>query len=125
MKKNSRKTSIAWRVWSILLCLVMMLGVLPTLALADGAPEMETTELSITKTVKLGGNTAPGQQGFELEIFDAGVSGDYDDIYTAAVHTNGAGTYVGKLIISGSQAKVRNLVCEGFFVREKNTGKTN
>lgn len=37
MKKNSRKTKIAWRVWNILLCLVMVLGVLPTLALADGS----------------------------------------------------------------------------------------
>ena len=84
-------------------------------------------EIPFTKTVKLGGNTAPGQQAFELEIFDVGNSGltDYNDLYTARLATNGAGTYEGKLIISGSQTEVEALVCEGFFVREKNAGKAN
>lgn len=68
MKKNSRKTKFAWRVWNILLCLVMVLGVLPTLALADEAPEMEITELSITKTVEQGGNVAPGAAEFTFEL---------------------------------------------------------
>lgn len=39
------------RIWAVLLCLVMVLGLLPAAALADEGSEMETTELNITKTV--------------------------------------------------------------------------
>lgn len=87
----------------------------------------ERYEIPFTKTVKLGGNTAPGRQAFELEIFDPGVSGmeDFDHLYTAAIETNGAGDYEGKLIISGPADGVAALVSEGFFVRENNTGAAN
>lgn len=84
-------------------------------------------ELLFTKTVKLGGNTAPGQENFELEIFNVGNSNltNYGNLYTAAVTTNGAGDYEGTLVISGPADQVEALVCEGFYVREKNAGTAN
>lgn len=84
-------------------------------------------ELPFTKTVKLGGNTAPGQETFKLEIFDVRNSNltNYGNLYTAAVTTNGADDYDGKLVISGPADSVEALVCEGFYVREKNAGAAN
>lgn len=82
-------------------------------------------ELPFTKTVKQGGNTAPGKEKFALEIFDVGVSSmeaHAKDLYTATVTTNGAGTYDGKLLISGPADQVEALLCEGFYVREKDRG---
>ena len=82
-------------------------------------------ELPFTKTVKQGGNTAPGKEKFALEIFDVGVSSmeaHAKDLYTATVTTKGAGTYDGKLIISGPADQVEALLCEGFYVREKDRG---
>lgn len=85
-------------------------------------------ELPFTKTVKLGGSADPGQENFELEIFDVGVGimeEHAKELYTAAVTTNGAGDYDGKLVISGPADLVEALVCEGFYVREKNAGTAN
>ena len=81
-------------------------------------------ELPFTKTVKLGGSADPGRETFELEIFNVGNSNltNYGKLYTAAVTTNGAGDYDGKLVISGPADQVEALVCEGFYVREKNAG---
>ena len=85
-------------------------------------------ELPFTKTVKLGGSAAPGRETFELEIFNVG-NGSMEEhakeLYTAAVTTNGADDYDGKLVISGPANQVRELVCEGFYVREKNAGAAN
>ena len=85
-------------------------------------------ELPFTKTVKLGGSADPGRETFELEIFDVGVGSMEEhakELYTAAVTTNGAGDYDGKLVISGPADSVEALVCEGFYVREKNAGTAN
>lgn len=84
-------------------------------------------ELPFTKTVKLGGSAAPGRETFELEIFNVGNSNltNYGNLYTAAVTTTGAGDYDGKLVISGPADSVEALVCEGFYVREKNAGGAN
>lgn len=84
-------------------------------------------ELPFTKTVKLGGNSAPGQETFELEIFNVGNSNltNYGNLYTAVVTTNGAGVYESALVISGPADSVEALVCEGFYVREKNAGTAN
>ena len=82
-----------------------------------------TVEIPFTKTVKLGGNTAPGKTDFTLEIFDIGYknASEYKDVtYTAVVTTKGAGNYDGKLIISGPTKQVKQFVCEGFSVREVN-----
>ena len=84
---------------------------------------LTTVEIPFTKTVKLGGNTAPGKTDFTLEIFDVGNSNtsEYKDVtYTAVVTTKGVGNYDGKLIISGPTKQVRQFVCEGFSVCEKN-----
>ena len=84
---------------------------------------LTTVEIPFTKTVKLNGNTAPGETNFTLEIFDVGNSNtsEYKDVtYTAAVTTNGAGSYDGKLVISGPASQVKQFVCEGFSVCEKN-----
>lgn len=81
-----------------------------------------TVEIHFTKTVKLGGNTAPGKTDFTLEIFDIGngAKDKYKDVtYTAAVTTPGAGNHEGKLIISGPADQIREFVCEGFYVREE------
>ena len=85
-------------------------------------------ELPFTKTVKQGGSAAPGRETFELEIFDVGVGimeEHAKELYTAAVTTNGAGDYDGRLVISGPADQVKALVCEGFYVREKNAGTAN
>ena len=85
-------------------------------------------ELPFTKTVKLGGSADPGRETFELEIFDVGVGSMEEhakELYTAAVTTNGAGDYDGRLVISGPADQVEALVCEGFYVREKNAGGAN
>ena len=84
-------------------------------------------KLPFTKTVKLGGNSAPGQENFKLEIFKVGNSNltNYGNLYTAAVTTNGVGVYESALVISGPADSVEALVCEGFYVREKNSGAAN
>ena len=84
---------------------------------------LTTVEIPFTKTVKLGGNTAPGKTDFTLEIFyiGNGNASEYKDVtYTAAVTTKGVGNYDGKLIISGPTKQVKQFVCEGFSVREEN-----
>lgn len=84
---------------------------------------LTTIEIPFTKTVKLGGNTAPGKTDFTLEIFDVGNgnASEYKDVtYTAVVTTKGVGNYDGKLIISGPTKQVKQFVCEGFSVREVN-----
>lgn len=84
---------------------------------------LRTVEIPFTKTVKLGGNTAPGRTDFTLEIFNIGngAKDKYKDVtYTAAVTTNGSGSYNGELVISGPADQIREFVCGGFYVREKN-----
>ena len=135
--KRSRKT-----VFALLLALAMVL----CLTAAAGATEgggivelppgfinqtpgepMDPLEIPFIKTVKLGGNTHPGTTDFRLEIFDIGNgSADaYKDVtYTAAVTTNGAGSYNGELVISGPAEQVRDFDSEGFFVREVNDNRS-
>ena len=87
-----------------------------------------TYSFPFTKVVKKGGDIAPGKQEFELEIFNVGVGQieDYADVtVTATVATNGAGEYEGFLTIKGPKSQVRDITCEGFCVREKNTGVAN
>lgn len=86
---------------------------------------LRTVEIPFTKTVKLGGNTAPGRTDFTLKIFDFGNGNteEYKDVtYTAAVTTNGAGSYDGKLIISGPEYQVQQCISEGISVCEVDDG---
>lgn len=107
-----------------------------TFATSDSGPLREAAftntytasgyKIPFTKTVRLGGSTSPGWQPFALEIFNVGISlTEYGDLYTATVNTYGAGTYEGNLVISGPASAVEDLVCEGFFVREVNSGAAN
>lgn len=87
-----------------------------------------TYSFPFTKVVKKGGDIAPGTQEFELEIFNVGVGQieDYANVtVTANVTTNGAGEYEGLLTIQGPKSQIRDITCEGFCVREKNTGVAN
>ena len=87
-----------------------------------------TYEIPFTKTVKQGGEAAPGEETFKLEIFNPGVSSaanGMEELYTAAVTTNGTGDFDAKLVITGKESKVRELICEGFFVREVKEDKKN
>ena len=135
--KRSRKT-----LFALLLALVMTLGLTATAWATEGDETVggdgtvvgpvdpgtgnypTPTELKIPfiKKVTLGGNTDPGETEFKLEIFDIGNSNVHceDVSYTAAVTTNVAGSYKGTLIISGTAEQIRNIVSEGFFVREVN-----
>ncbi len=86
---------------------------------------LRTVEIPFTKTVKLGGNTGPGETDFTIAVCDVNAHdlSYYTDVkYTAAVTTTGAGDYDGKLIISGPAGKVSEFVSEGFYVREVNDG---
>ena len=84
---------------------------------------LATVEVPFTKTVKLGGNRAPGKTDFTIAVCDVNNAHDlsyYPDVtYTATVTTTGAGDYDGKLIISGPEEQVHDLICEGFYGREK------
>ena len=129
--KRSRKT-----LFALLLALVMTLGLAATAWAAEGDETgtitpgdvpgvgnnvvQETIRIPFIKTVTLGGNTAPGETVFTLEIFDIGNSNvDCKNVpYTAAVTTNGARSYGGELVISGTAEQIRDIVSEGFFVRE-------
>ena len=87
-----------------------------------------TYSIPFTKVVKKGGDIAPGKQEFELEVFDVGVGQieNYSDVtITATVATNGEGEYESALTIQGPKKQVDNITCEGFCVREKNTGIAN
>lgn len=87
-----------------------------------------TYSFPFTKVVKKGGDIAPGTQEFELEIFNVGVGQieDYANVtVTANVTTNGAGEYEGLLTIQGPKSQIRDITCESFCVREKNTGVAN
>lgn len=87
-----------------------------------------TYSFPFTKVVKKGGDIAPKPQEFELEISNVGVGQieDYADVtVTANVTTNGAGEYEGLLTIQGPKSQIRDITCEGFCVREKNTGVAN
>lgn len=84
-----------------------------------------TIEMPFVKTVKQGGSVAPGKQTFELEIFDIGngnTEGYKDVTVTAKVETGGAGDYKGKIMITGPASQVEEMISEGFYIREKNTG---
>ena len=86
---------------------------------------LRTVEIPFTKTVKLGGNTGPGTTDFTIAVCDVGAHdlSYYTDVtYKVVITTNGAGSYDGKLVISGPADKVGEFVSEGFFVREVNDG---
>ena len=87
-----------------------------------------TYSFPFTKVVKKGGDIAPGKQEFELEIFNVGVGQieDYTGVtVTAGVVTDGEKEDEGLLTIKGPKSQIRDITCEGFCVRENNTGAAN
>lgn len=135
MKRN-RKT-----VFALLLALAMTLGLAATAEATEvggtvgeegivvgpvgpgNYPTSTELEIPFTKTVKLGGNTDSGTTDFTIAVCDVGVNdlSHYTDVtYKVVITTNGAGSYDGKLVISGPKEQIRDFVDEGFFVREVN-----
>lgn len=136
--KRSRKT-----LFALLLALVMTLGLAATAWAAEGDETgtitqgdvpgvgnnvvQETIRIPFIKTVTLGGNTAPGETEFELEIFNIGNRNvDCKNVpYTAAVTTNGAGSYNGALTLTGPERQIQRLLLYGIggvFVRQVDAG---
>lgn len=77
--------------------------------------------IPFTKTVEQGGDVAPGEETFRLEIFDIGNSNaeEYADVtYTAEVKTKGAGKFDGKIVFTGPADQIDSMLSEGFLVRE-------
>lgn len=82
---------------------------------------LRTVEIPFTKTVKLGGSTGPGTTDFTIAVCDVNAHGlsYYTDVtYKVVITTNGAGSYDGKLAISGPATQVGEFISEGFYVRE-------
>ena len=86
-----------------------------------------TLTVPFTTTVKLGGNTAPGETVFTLEIVDANAGEEtYADVtVSASVTTNGAGSYTGTMTLTGPFQQLRNMLCEGAFVKQVDAGAAN
>lgn len=87
--------------------------------------EVITLTVPFTTTVKLGGNTAPGETTFDLAIVGANVSEEnYADVnVSGSVTTNGAGDYEGTLTLTGPEGQLREMLCEGAFVQQVNAGE--
>ena len=86
-----------------------------------------TLTVPFTTTVKLGGNTAPGETTFELAIVDVNAGEEtYKDVtVSASVTTNGAGSYTGTMTLTGPFQQLRNMLCEGAFVKQVDAGAAN
>ena len=86
-----------------------------------------TLTVPFTTMVKLGGNAAPGETVFTLEIVDANAGEEtYADVtVSASVTTNGAGSYTGTMTLTGPFQQLRNMLCEGAFVKQVDAGAAN
>ena len=87
--------------------------------------EIITLTVPFTTTVKLGGDVAPGETTFGLEIVGNNAGGaDISDVtVSGSVTTNGAGEYNGTLTLTGPSGLLRNLLCEGAFVQQVDAGE--
>ena len=86
-----------------------------------------TLKVPFTITVKQGSSAAPRKTVFELEIVNS--QGDklvFNGVeVTAAVTTNGKGTYKGTMTFTGSLEDLDDMLGEGAFVRQVDAGKAN
>lgn len=87
--------------------------------------EIATLTVPFTTTVKLGGNTAPGETTFDLAIVgaNAGEKGYADVTVSGSVTTDGAGDYEGTLTLTGPSQQLWYMLCEGAFVQQVNAGE--
>ena len=117
MKTSTPNARTIRRVWSILLCLVMALGLLPATALAavvdagngvvEWRPDGETTlagrgaSFVLEVVVEQGGTKAPPAETFEFELVDTAEDPQDPSYYGVGltvgsdleIQTNGAGTF--------------------------------
>lgn len=86
-----------------------------------------TMTVPFTTTVALGGNVAPGETVFTLKVIGASMPEEYyaDVTASAAVTTNGAGSYAGTMTLTGPFQQLWNMLCEGAFVQQVNAGEAN
>ena len=91
------------------------------------ADEKVTLTVPFTTTVKQGGNTAPGKTTFDLAIVGANADEEtYKDVtVSGSVTTDGAGDYKGTLTLTGPFEQLCDMLCQGAFVQQVNTGKAN
>lgn len=89
--------------------------------------EFVTMSVPFTTTVKQRGNVAPGKTTFELEIVGANTNEEnYEDVtVSAAVTTNGVGSYAGTMTLTGPYGQLRDMLCQGAFVKQVNAGEAN
>ena len=89
--------------------------------------ETVTLTVPFTTTVKLGGNAAPGKTVFKLEIVDSqGEKLGFDGVeVTAAVTTNGKGSYKGSMTLTGSLEDLFDMLGEVAFVKQVDERKAN
>ena len=87
--------------------------------------EIITLTVPFTTTVKLGGNAAPGEMTFDLEIVgnNAGGANISDVTVSGSVTTNGAGDYDGTLTLTGPERQLWYMLSEGAFVQQVNVGE--
>ena len=84
-----------------------------------------TLTVPFTTTVKLGGDVAPGETVFNLEVIgaNAGEEGYADVTISGSVTTNGAGEYAGVMTFNGPFQQLWNMLCEGAFVKQVDGGE--
>lgn len=82
-----------------------------------------TVEIPFSKIVKQDGSAAVPAETFSFEQVTFGEQqGSAVDVEIKDIVTNGAKTYSGTIVVSGSKLAVENFLKEGFYVREKNGG---
>lgn len=82
-----------------------------------------TVEIPFSKIVKQDGSAAVPAETFSFEQVTFGEQqGSAVDVDIKDIATNGAKTYSGTIVVSGSKLDVESFLEEGFYVREKNGG---
>ena len=89
----------------------------------ESDPETVTISIPISKEVRQGGNTAPGEQTFTFELSDFGVDDAASQVKVEynTIETNGAGHYGTVMTVTVDKENFGNL-SEGFNVTERNDG---
>lgn len=89
--------------------------------------EIITITVPFTTKVELGDNTKPEKTEFVLELIGANTAEENYAVVTVAgtVETDGEGSYNGTLSLTGPSQQIYNMLCEGAFFGQKNTGKAN
>lgn len=101
MKMSTQEIRTARRIWSVLLCLVMALGILPASAMAaeDGPPTVNV-QFALVQKVEQGGLNTPPAETFTYVLTDTNTDNPQPPSYYGItllnelnVSTNGAGKF--------------------------------